>query len=160
MSKVFQSRFNCGSCRDTLVVVFGFCPKILGGGDSTLSLGECRLNGHSNPTRCNHIFFNSLHSKADGILKHRSRAHSCPYACLHPPAQKPPCETLTFNSSIMLLEISKSISSKQVKRLVAEWGGGMGRGGRWKIECETNGKGEKWNTSKDLQLFNVVLLRT
>ena len=76
MSKVFQSRFICGSCRDTLVVVFGFCPKILGGGGSTLSLGECRLNGHSNPTR-NLFFFNSLHSKADGIRKHRSRAHSC-----------------------------------------------------------------------------------
>ena len=97
------------SCRVTLVVAFGFLPQNLGRCyepmNGTLSFYECRLSGgdtmrwwgHSNPTCCNQICLNLLHSPVKGMLKHQS------WSCLHPRVhsrQDPPCESsIKFNLS-------------------------------------------------------------
>ena len=64
----------CGCRRVTLVVAFGFLPQILrwqGPTNGTLSFYECGYHGYSDPTHCNQIRLNVLHS-GSGIAKRSS----------------------------------------------------------------------------------------
>ena len=64
----------CGCCRVTLVVAFGFLPQILrwqGPTNGTLSFYECGYHGYSDPTHCNQIRLNVLHS-GSGVAKRSS----------------------------------------------------------------------------------------
>ena len=91
-------------CRVTLVVAFGFLPQNFGTKNGTLLFYECRLSvgdtqrwwGHLNPSCCNQIRLNILHSNG-WDTKHLPCTHSCPRARLHRIRQvrEPPCETFT-----------------------------------------------------------------
>ena len=96
--------FISGSCRVTLVVAFGFLPQNFGTKNGTLLFYECRLSvgdtqrwwGHLNPSCCNQIRLNILHSNG-GDTKHLPCTHAYPRARLHRIRQvgEPPCETFT-----------------------------------------------------------------
>ena len=84
-----QSILIGGSCRVTLVVTFGFLLANFrnwwGLRNGTLSFCDCRRRWqrHTDPTCCNQIHLNFLHSQAVGMLKHLPRTRSCPRTYPH-----------------------------------------------------------------------------